>query len=207
VKRGFTLIELLVVIAIIAILASLLLPALSKAKARAHATGCLNNLRQIGVASQMYAHDNEDTLPRSQHTLDSWVSSLEAYGVTNVYRCPRDKHPTRRYTYAINDYLLDEAAPPASFTRITTVPNPSQTLYMTESADQNSGSDHFHFSPAQGGDYSPFSFKAEVGVERHLNAANYLYVDGHIESRSWGSIRNELTRPGSRFVNPGGHQP
>jgi len=109
-SSGFTLMELLVVIAIIGILASLLLPALVRAKAQARNSVCTNNLRQLGIATRLYSLDNESRvpsaeilptdpinpaspLPRICDVLAFYIgraSGTDTNGVT-VFKCPSDK--------------------------------------------------------------------------------------------------------------------
>jgi prepilin-type N-terminal cleavage/methylation domain-containing protein/prepilin-type processing-associated H-X9-DG protein len=97
-ERAFTLIELLVVIAIIAILASLLLPALDRGKQKAHTIFCLNNLKQWGAATQMYVVENDDYLPMDgSHTGDSehgWYMDLpRLLKIPNYHEVPWRKDP------------------------------------------------------------------------------------------------------------------
>src|SRR5437879_5728666 len=89
-NNAFTLIELLVVVGVIAILASTILPALSKAKQRSIQTHCMSNLKQIGIAMQLYVNDNDDFLPGP---------------VWSGVRASYDRNSSQELIYYIADYL------------------------------------------------------------------------------------------------------
>ena len=197
--RGFTLIELLVVVAILGVLSTLVIHGARAAIRKAVLLDCLSDMRQMGVAVQLFVSDHDGVLPGTSHGI-SWTESLGDYlGDDFIGRCPAVPKHRARVTYGWNDCLATNGAG-MSVNRCQT---PSSTMAMAEIAT-NQSSEHFHFSGVRGGAsrLTPNQFRAAVNVEAHDAGANYLFIDGHVETLSWSDVQHRLTQTSSTFIVP-----
>ena len=192
-RRAFTLIELLVVIAIIAILAALLLPALNNANQVAKSVACINNLKQWGSATHLYATDNEDLLPRNGSSgggsiADGWYQELPPLldmlpyhdmpwrnnasidpGHT-IWICPanrRRSNGNNLFHYCLNGNVNPDLA-------LTSLPNIGQAKLSWFAQP--------HRIPwlFDNGGAAAFAAQNNVHSNLHMRGANVLFLDAHV---------------------------
>ena len=183
-KRGFTLIELLVVIAIIAILAAMLLPALSRSKESARRIVCLNHLKQLALATVMYVSESGGFYPSSNGP-DKWPEAIRpGYEDPRILTCPDDPPATGVTTNILSadlaprSYLINawtdyfDLLPPPVLHEVmpeTIIEQPSETIVFGEKQE------------GQGDFLMDLRTANEVTVldqTRHSGGANYAFADG-----------------------------
>jgi prepilin-type N-terminal cleavage/methylation domain-containing protein/prepilin-type processing-associated H-X9-DG protein len=165
-RRAFTLIELLIVIGIIAVLLSLLLPSLSRARESGRQAVCLSNLRQIGMGFQLYLQQFQDTYPMAGTSgrAEDWLyyepsrtpkadlaygqipKAMGSYIPARAFKCPSDQYHTlgtgNPYSYSANWHLCapyispPSGFPPSMWVRSTQVLNPSGCLLVIDESSQ-----------------------------------------------------------------------
>jgi prepilin-type N-terminal cleavage/methylation domain-containing protein len=184
--QGFTLIELLVVIAIIALLASMLLPALGRAKQRAQGIRCISNLRQLGVAVSLYVTEfngrvQVDAPLDPEITWGSILNTNQPPGALDVFVCP--SYAPTRFTNWFFIYGIRQDPPPeytegdfGEILKTGLVPQPSEFLLLADTTSrgrQGAGAKQYYY----------FRLDQEKQVHaRHHSCAGGLFMDGHVEA-------------------------